>query len=83
MDSIVVVAYIGSMDKTDKTISGKDSGKGVGKAAKWDASRIPDLSGRTAVVTGANSGIGFAAAAELARAGAHVVFAVRDLERGR
>jgi len=67
------------MDNTDKTISGK----GPGKAAKWDASRIPDLSGRTAVVTGANSGIGFAAAVELARAGAHVVFAVRDPERGR
>ena len=67
------------MDKTGKTISGKSSGR----APKWDASRIPDLSGRTAVVTGANSGIGFAAAAELARAGAHVVFAVRDPERGR
>ncbi|MFJ3232168.1 oxidoreductase [Streptomyces sp. NPDC086787] len=50
---------------------------------KWDASRLPDLSGRTAVVTGANSGIGFAAADALARAGAHVVFAVRDTERGR
>lgn len=49
----------------------------------WNATRIPDLSGRTAVVTGANSGIGFAAAAALAGAGAHVVFAVRDLERGR
>ncbi|OIJ67121.1 oxidoreductase [Streptomyces mangrovisoli] len=50
---------------------------------KWDATRLPDLSGRTAVVTGANSGIGFAAADALAGAGAHVVFAVRDLERGR
>jgi NAD(P)-dependent dehydrogenase (short-subunit alcohol dehydrogenase family) len=52
-------------------------------ARSWDATRLPDLSGRTAVVTGANSGIGFAAADALARAGAHVVFAVRDLERGR
>ncbi|AVH57929.1 MULTISPECIES: oxidoreductase [Streptomyces] len=51
--------------------------------SKWDATRLPDLSGRRAVVTGANSGIGFAAADALARAGAHVVFAVRDLERGR
>jgi NAD(P)-dependent dehydrogenase (short-subunit alcohol dehydrogenase family) len=49
----------------------------------WNATRLPDLAGRTAVVTGANSGIGFAAADALARAGAHVVFAVRDPERGR
>ncbi|WP_369175218.1 oxidoreductase [Streptomyces sp. R28] len=49
----------------------------------WDAARLPDLAGRTAVVTGANSGIGLTAADALARAGAHVVFAVRDLERGR
>ncbi|MFD0313447.1 oxidoreductase [Streptomyces flavalbus] len=53
------------------------------KTKAWDASRLPDLTGRTAVVTGANSGIGRTAAEALARAGAHVVFAVRDLERGR
>ncbi len=53
------------------------------KKQAWDATRLPDLTGRTAVVTGANSGIGLVAARELARAGAHVVFAVRDLERGR
>ncbi|MFE0255438.1 oxidoreductase [Streptomyces sp. NPDC059010] len=54
-----------------------------GKSRAWDAARIPDLAGRTAVVTGANSGIGLRAADALARAGAHVVFAVRDPERGR
>jgi len=53
------------------------------RPAKWNASRLPDLTGRTAVVTGANSGIGRVAAQELARAGAHVVYAVRDEERGR
>ncbi|MFJ8083302.1 oxidoreductase [Streptomyces sp. NPDC096205] len=53
------------------------------RPAKWNASQLPDLSGRTALVTGANSGIGRVAAAALARAGAHVVLAVRDPERGR
>src|SRR5918992_6216977 len=44
---------------------------------------LPNLTGRTAVVTGANSGIGIAATQALAAAGAHVVLAVRDLERGK
>lgn len=44
---------------------------------------LPNLTGRTAVVTGANSGIGIAATQALAAAGAHVVMAVRDLERGK
>jgi NAD(P)-dependent dehydrogenase (short-subunit alcohol dehydrogenase family) len=48
-----------------------------------DLPDLPDLTGRMAVVTGANSGIGLKAAEALARAGAHVVFAVRDPERGR
>ncbi|MGW5365957.1 oxidoreductase [Actinopolymorpha pittospori] len=48
----------------------------------WTADHIPDLSGRTAVVTGANSGLGFRVAVELARYGATVVMACRDLRRG-
>jgi NAD(P)-dependent dehydrogenase (short-subunit alcohol dehydrogenase family) len=44
---------------------------------------IPDLSGRTAIVTGANRGVGLAAARALAGAGARVVFAVRDVRKGQ
>jgi NAD(P)-dependent dehydrogenase (short-subunit alcohol dehydrogenase family) len=46
--------------------------------ARWTAEQIPDLSGRTAVVTGANSGLGLITARELARAGARVVITARD-----
>ena len=44
---------------------------------------IPDLSGRTAVVTGANGGLGLATAQALAAHGATVVMAVRDREKAR
>jgi NAD(P)-dependent dehydrogenase (short-subunit alcohol dehydrogenase family) len=50
---------------------------------KWDASMIPSLKNKVAIVTGANSGIGYVTARELARKGADVVLACRGEERGR
>ena len=50
--------------------------------SNWTPSDLPDLTGRTVFITGATSGIGRAAAAELSRAGARVVMAVRNTERG-
>ncbi|MER6995112.1 oxidoreductase [Streptomyces sp. NPDC000410] len=52
------------------------------KTAGWTARDIPDQSGRTAVVTGANSGIGLVTARELARRGARVILACRSEARG-
>jgi NAD(P)-dependent dehydrogenase (short-subunit alcohol dehydrogenase family) len=51
-------------------------------AGKWTASDIPDQTGRLAVVTGANSGLGKSIARELGRAGATVVIAVRNTDKG-
>lgn len=48
----------------------------------WSPAQIPDLTGRTAVVTGANSGVGLHTGLELARHGAEVVLACRDARRG-
>lgn len=46
--------------------------------AKWTAANIPPQTGKIAIVTGANSGIGYQASLQLARAGSAVVLACRD-----
>jgi NAD(P)-dependent dehydrogenase (short-subunit alcohol dehydrogenase family) len=48
----------------------------------WSAKDIPDQTGRRAIVTGANSGLGFHTALELARHGASVVMTARDKSKG-
>ncbi|SIR28654.1 oxidoreductase [Micromonospora avicenniae] len=52
-------------------------------ADRWTADRIPYLSGRTFVVTGASSGLGLVTTRALVARGAHVVMAVRDEAKGR
>jgi NAD(P)-dependent dehydrogenase (short-subunit alcohol dehydrogenase family) len=51
-------------------------------SSKWTTADIPDQSGRLAIVTGANTGLGFYTAAALADKGAQVVLAVRNVDKG-
>ncbi len=50
--------------------------------SNWIAENIPDLSGKVAIVTGANSGIGYEMARALARKGATTILACRSQEKG-
>ena len=51
-------------------------------SANWTSADVPSQSGRVAIITGSNTGVGYEAAAVLADKGAHVVLAVRNLDRG-
>jgi len=48
----------------------------------WTAADLPSFSGRTVIVTGANSGLGLVTARELARVGAKTILAVRNTAKG-
>ena len=51
-------------------------------SSSWTTADMPDLTGRTVVVTGANTGLGLEMAAELAAHGARTVLAVRNTDKG-
>jgi NAD(P)-dependent dehydrogenase (short-subunit alcohol dehydrogenase family) len=50
---------------------------------RWTTNQIPDQTGKTFLVTGANSGLGFVTTRELARRGANVIMAVRNEQKGQ
>ncbi len=50
---------------------------------KWTAEQMPPQAGKTALITGANSGIGYQAGLQLARQGAHVLLGCRNEAKGR
>ena len=51
------------------------------KISNWGTSNIPNLTGKTALITGANSGLGYYTAKALADKNAHVIIACRSLEK--
>src|SRR6266550_332106 len=70
------------MSSTDSRSTPNGSAKPRRMTTSWSTQDIPEMTGRTVIVTGANSGIGRIAARALAAAGARVVLAVRDTDKG-
>ena len=60
----------------------KQTGAMESSSAAWTAADLPRLAGRSVIVTGANSGLGYHTASALAACGADVTMAVRNLEKG-
>lgn len=50
---------------------------------KWTQADIPDLTGKVVIITGADSGIGYEAALELARKGGHIILACRSIDKAQ
>ena len=55
----------------------------MSSSTKWTAADVPDQTGRVAIITGSNTGLGYDTALTLASHGARVVLAVRDVEKGK
>jgi NAD(P)-dependent dehydrogenase (short-subunit alcohol dehydrogenase family) len=69
-----------------KTVAAPEAGRRVEVAfgmTKWTAADVPDQHGRTVIVTGASSGLGAEATRVLAKAGAKVIMACRDVDKAR